>query len=163
MHEKTISLLIIAAVLLLVVSEALPERQAKPLRTTMLSVRNHMPSRKAYATYDAKGNMISVVSLFDLAASSDCKKETTYSGVISKVEFNNKREIESFSITVQRKSRKSWLLRYDFPPDPYEGELEQVDREKLPTLIRQGNRVRVESCACGLKAYALFSHSIYKL
>ena len=157
MQHKTNTLLATAGVLLFVVSDAWPQQQAQQLHI------NYKASRKGYATYDANGKMISVISLFDVAASSDCKKEITYSGVISKVEFNNKQEIESFSISVQRKGRKSWLLRYDFPPDPYEGELGRADREKLPTLISRGNRVRVESCACGLKAYALFSHSIYKL
>ena len=162
MQVKAITQLITVGIILFGCPVSPSQAQAKHSHSGISPSDNHSGLRKSYARYDANGNMTSVVSLFDLATTDDCKKEKTYSGIITSVEFNNKREIESFSIRVQTKGKKSWLLRYDFPPDPYEGELEPLDCEKLPTLIRKGNRVRVESYACGLKAYALFSHSINK-
>ena len=120
-------------------------------------------SQKSYARYDESGNMTSAISLFDLASDEDCRGRQTFSGVISRVEYNNQKQIESFSLKVQRKGRKPVVLVYAFPLDPYEGGLEANELTKLPTLIREGNRVRVDGYECGLKATAFFSHSIYKL
>jgi hypothetical protein len=120
-------------------------------------------SQNTYARYDVNGNMTSVISLFDFASDEDCRGRETYSGVISKVEYNNQKQIESFSLKVQRKGRKPIVLVYAFPLDPYEGGLEPNELTKLPALIREGNRVRVDGYECGLKATAFFSHSIYKL
>ena len=113
-------------------------------------------SQNTYARYDVNGNMTSVISLFDFASDEDCRGRQTYSGVISKVEYNNQKQIESFSLKVQRKGRKPIVLVYAFPLDPYEGGLEPSELTKLPTLIREGNRVRVDGYECGLKAYRFF-------
>ena len=109
---------------------------------------------KAIARYDERGNMVSLYNLNTQEARERCAR-FVYVGIITGAEYDNERLLVTFSIRRKNHHIESFNL--------VDTRFESADREKVSTLMKVGNRVRVVAYGCGASAAVLEADEVKAL
>ena len=73
-------------------------------------------------------------------------------GTVTKVEFDNRRRLLAFTINTRKRAMLINLTESEA--------IESADLKKLPTLVKQGARLRVTAYGCGASAAILEADTI---
>jgi hypothetical protein len=110
--------------------------------------------------FDENKNMMSVQLLNEPTDMFDCLRRT-YTGTISNVGFDVDGKIVFLGLKTIYKKKLENL--YFYLPDEAYSRLKEKEANKLTTLVKKNNRVKLVTYTCGEKATATFVDSIARL
>lgn len=103
-------------------------------------------SKRAIARYDARGRMVRAFNLTERASDGTCER-FVYVGTVTRTEYDAEGRPAEFWIKERAGRAQSFNL--------LEAQFDAYDLKRVPGLLRNGARVRVEAFGCGAGAAVL--------
>lgn len=108
-------------------------------------------NRRAFARYDQRGRMVRAFNLTERAADAGCEK-SVHVGTVTRAEYDGDGRPAEFWIKEKGGRAPSFNL--------IDAEFDAADLKRVPGLLREGARVRVEAYGCGAGGAVLTAWSV---